>query len=91
MLSMLLDALKTFWDWLMGIILSIGASVINFVMSAVPGLDSSSFENSKGSVAFAVSAANAWVPIDLVITLFVAYASFVAVFLTIKIAIKLIP
>jgi hypothetical protein len=91
MLKMLLDWFRTCWDFVITTVQAFAASAINAVSSILPGLDQGTFSDAKSKIAFAVSAANAWVPIDLAISLGAAYIVFVATYLGIKIAIKLIP
>jgi len=91
MLDVIVSAFKTIWDWFLSVIAGVGSWALAQITNLIPGLDSSALSSSKGTIAFAVSAANAWAPIDLIITLAISYMAFVIVFLGIKIALKLIP
>jgi hypothetical protein len=84
----ILHAIQAAWSWLIGVLQSIGNTVIGWIMSLIPNADVSGPWN---TISFAIDAANQWAPISEAITFATAYITFVVGFLTIKILIKLIP
>lgn len=85
------DALKAAWDWLVGLLVGFGQSVISTVMSFMPDSVQNGLEGQSSVIGFALSAANAWAPIDLAISLAGMWIVFTLSYLAIKALVKLIP
>lgn len=86
-----LDALQAAWDWIVGLLIGLGQSVIGMVMGLMPQSVQDGLASQTSVVGFALSATNAWVPLDYAVTLASMYIVFVVSFLAVKILIKLIP
>ncbi len=86
-----LDGLKAAWDWFVGVIVGFGQHVIAFILGLLPTSFLQQMHDSANTIGWALSAANAWLPLDVFFTLAVAYMAFILLFLAVKIIIKLIP
>jgi hypothetical protein len=91
MFQLFLDALKAFWDWFIDIIISLGATVAGWILSAIPDGAVGHLAGAWNSCMVGISAANEWAPISEALQFAVAYVSFVIAYLLIKILIKMIP
>ena len=86
-----LDALKQFFFWILAEFVNIGQSVIHWITSILPGLDGNQVTSAWGTIAFAIDAADQWAPIHEGISIAFTDASFILIYLTVKVSIKLIP
>lgn len=91
MFDVIIDAFKAIWDWFLSVLTGFASWVMGKLFALLPATDSAQLSNAKGTIAFAVSAANAWVPIDLIITLAGLYVAFVLAYLGVKVLVKMIP
>ncbi len=85
------QALQWFRNWLVETVLSMGSHLIAWIFNVLPTDANGQISSGWNTIAFALSAANAWAPLDFAITLAGLYVAFVCSFLAIKVAIKLIP
>ena len=90
MFQLFLDALKAFWDWFLGIILSFGSTILSWILDTIPAI-SPAFVSAWNTLAFALNAANQWAPITEALQLAVAYVTFTMTYLLIKVLVKMIP
>jgi len=91
MLDAIIAALATVWDQLLQWISALASWALGLVFANFPAFSTTEFTNSRGTIAFAVSAANAWVPIDYAIALFLGVITFIIVYWSIKILLNMIP
>lgn len=87
----ILDALKLVWDWFSDLLVSFGQMAITQIIALLPGSAIDTLNQKSSVIGFALSAANAWAPIDVAVTLAGSYIVFVLGFLAVKVIIKLIP
>ncbi len=83
----IINAIKAFWEWLTD---SLGAMVnggFDFLLSMIPANWQANLEPMK----VWIEVANSWVPLDYGITLLTTYYTFLAVFVSVKFVLKLIP
>lgn len=91
MWTAILEALQAAWDWLVGLLVGFGQYVISQIIGLLPTSVVADVQSQSSTLGFALSAANAWVPIDYAVTLVTAYCVFVVSFLAVKVIVKLIP
>jgi hypothetical protein len=92
--SLISSLLNTAWGWLQSLcywflacLFDMGSWVLDLLIAAVP----QSLWPTFGTIQQYVDIANQWVPVDLALTLLGAYLTFLAVFVSIKCILKLIP
>ena len=91
MFDIIMNAIKSAWEWLLGVVASLVSTVLGWILSLLPsGLDGQ-ISGAWSTIAFAIDAANQWAPISEAIAMSVALISFSMSYLGIKILIKMIP
>ena len=83
----IINALTAFWEWLSNSIKDLVDTGLGFLLEMVPADWQANLEPMK----VWIEVANSWVPLDYGITLLAVYYTFVAVFVTVKFVLKLIP
>ena len=85
--SAIINALQTFWTWLSDSIKSLVDTGFGYLLEMIPPDWQANIEPMK----VWIEVANSWVPLDYGITLLTVYYTFLAVFVTVKFILKLIP
>ena len=79
--------LRNFFDWMMGFLEQMASAILDTLWQALP----EQWGTSLAGLAEYLATANAWIPLDLGATLLGLYFGFLAVFVTVKFVLKLIP
>ena len=92
----LVKVLFDFLSFLWNIIYTLGCIELDSFLSVVAAIMDSTgvmaiFQGAMTDLSFYFSVLNAWFPLDLGFSLVVAYFTFLAVFVTVKFILKLIP
>jgi hypothetical protein len=91
MWEMIKSAMQAFWNWLVTELFTFGDKAIQWILSCLPVDANGAVTSGWNTISFAIQAANAWVPIDLVINLTFIFVTFVITHLALKVVVKLIP
>ena len=83
----ILNALQIFWEWLSNSIKAMIETGLGYLLEMIPADWQANIEPMK----VWAEVANAWVPLDYGLTLLAVYYTFLAVFVTVKFILKLIP
>lgn len=90
-ISEIFNALKAFGNWFVELLLSFGQGVIALVIDLLPTDANGTVSSGWSVIESGLLVANAWVPLDLAISLASVYVVFVMAFLSTKVLVKMIP
>ncbi len=83
----IINAIKAFWEWLTDSVAALVSNGMDFMLAMIPADWQANLEPMK----VWIEVANSWVPLDYGITLLSIYYTFLAVFVTVKFVLKMIP
>lgn len=81
------NALRTFWDWLVGAVETVFTTFLDYLLAAVPA----DFQADAAVFREYAEVANCWVALDYGITMLGMFYTFLSVFVVLKFVLKLIP
>lgn len=87
MVDWIIDSLKWVWGWVMDVGSAAGQAIWSGVMTGIPSFDNPALDEWASYLV----AVNHWLPIDALLAAWVTYFTFLAIFVSVKIVLKLVP